>query len=193
MVRVLLFDLVGPKYIRFAREKTPIITREDTPLEFGTANIYRFREEKEQFIDAFEIYLGTDYQNENEDLSLIACGPETAEACRAAWILKQEYGIETRVINMHTVKPLDRETIIRAAAETGAVMTCEEHQVGGFGNWVASSILTWPEMAGKKVVFDMLGVNDRFGESGISWQLMREFGLSAEFIAAKARKLLDRK
>lgn len=193
MMRVLLFDIVGPKYIRFAREATPIITRDDTPLEFGTANIYRFRGEKENFIDAFDIYLGTEYKNEHEDLTLIACGPEAAEACRAAWILKQEHGIETRVVNMHTLKPLDRETIVRAAAETGAVMTCEEHQVGGFGNWVASTILSWPEMAGKKVVFDMLGVNDRFGESGKSWQLIREFGLSAEHIAAKARKLLDRK
>jgi len=194
MMKILLFDIVGPKYIRFAREATPIITREDTPLEFGMANVYRFRGEKDKFVDAFEIFPGNEYRNENEDLALIACGPETAEACRAAWILKQEYGIETRVVNMHTVKPLDRETIIRAAIETGAVMTCEEHQVGGFGNWVASAILSWPEMAGrKKIVFDMLGVNDRFGESGKSWQLIREFGLSAEHIAAKARKLLDRK
>jgi len=156
MMRVLLFDIIGPKYIRFAREATPIITREDTPLEFGTA----------KFVDAFDIFLASEYKNENEDIALIACGPETAEACRAAWILKQEYGIEARVINMHTLKPLDHEAIIRAAAETGAVMTCEEHQVGGLGNWVASSILTWTELAHSKVVFDMIGVNDRFGESG---------------------------
>ncbi len=193
MMRILLFDMVGPKYIRFAREATPIITRDDTPLEFGASNIYRFRGEQEKFIDAFDIYLGTEYENENEDISLIACGPETAEACRAAWILKQEYGIEARVVNMHTVKPLDREAIVRAAIETGAILTCEEHQVGGFGNWVASSLLSWPEPVGRRVVFDMLGVNDRFGESGKPWQLIREFGLSAEHIAAKAKKLLDRK
>ncbi len=193
MMEVLLFDIIGPKYIRFAREATPIITREDTPLEFGTANIYRFRGEQEKFIDAFDIYLASEYKNENEDIALIACGPETAEACRAAWILKQEFGIETRVINMHTVKPLDREAIIRAAAETGTVMTCEEHQVGGLGNWVASSILSWSELARSKVVFDMLGVNDRFGESGKPWQLIKEFGLSAEHIANKAKRLLERK
>jgi transketolase len=193
MMEVLLFDIIGPKYIRFAREATPIITREDTPLEFGTANIYRFRGEQEEFIDAFDIYLASEYKNENEDVALIACGPETAEACRAAWILKQEYEVDARVINMHTVKPLDRETIIRAAAETGAVLTCEEHQVGGFGNWVASTILSWTELARSKVVFDMLGVNDRFGESGKPWQLIKEFGLSAEHIAHKAKRLLDRK
>ncbi len=193
MMEVLLFDIIGPKYIRFAREATPIITREDTPLEFGTANIYRFRGEKEHFIDAFDIYLASEYKNENEDVALIACGPETAEACRAAWILKQEYGLETRVINMHTVKPLDREAIIRAAAEIGSVMTCEEHQVGGLGNWVASTILSWTELARSKVVFDMLGVNDRFGESGKPWQLIKEFGLSAEHIAYKAKRLLERK
>jgi transketolase len=193
MMEVLLFEIIGPKYIRFAREATPIITREDTPLEFGTANIYRFRGEQEEFIDAFDISLASEYENEREDISLIACGPETAEACRAAWILKQEYGIETRVINMHTVKPLDREAIIRAAAETGAVLTCEEHQVGGLGNWVASCILSWTELARSKVVFDMLGVNDRFGESGKPWQLIKEFGLSAEHIAVKAKRLLERK
>jgi len=193
MMRVLLFDIVGPKYIRFAREATPVISREDTPMEFGIANIYRFRGEKERFVDAFDICLATEYVNEHEDIALIACGPETAEACRAAWILKRDFGIECRVVNVHTVKPLDRLAIVRAAMETGAVLTCEEHQVGGFGNWVASTILAWPEMTGAKVVFDMLGVNDRFGESGKSWQLIKEFGLSAEHIADRARQLVERK
>jgi transketolase len=121
----------------------------------------------------------------------VACGPETAEACRAAWILRQEYELETRVLNVHTLKPLDRAAVIRAARETGAVLTCEEHQVGGLGNWIASTILCDPELAGKKVLFDMLGVADRFGESGKSWQLIKEFGLSAEHIVVTARKLLE--
>lgn len=191
--KALLFDIKGPKYLRFARESTPIITNENTPFVFGKANIHRFRGEKENFVDAFEIFLAEQYKNENEDLTLIACGPETAEACRAAWILKKEYGVETRVINMHTVKPLDRQAILRAAAETSAIVTCEEHQVGGMGNWVASTILSDNKLSGKKVLFDMLGVEDRFGESGKSWQLIKEFGLSAEHIVAKARKLLDNK
>jgi transketolase len=193
MVKALLFDIVGPKYIRFAREATPIITTEETPFKFGVANVMRFRDEKDRFIDAFEVTLGPDYKNENEDIALISCGPETAEACRAAWILKRDYGIEARVVNVHTLKPLDRETIIKAAVETGAVLTCEEHQVGGFGNWVASTVLSKVELADKKILFDMLGVNDRFGESGKSWQLIKEFGLSAEHIAKRAKELLDKK
>ncbi len=191
--RTLLFDIVGPKYIRFAREATPIITADDTPYVFGKSNIYRFRGEKENFIDAFDIYLTDDYKNENEDLTLIGCGPETAEACRAAWILKQEYGLESRVVNLHTLKPLDRKTILRAAHDTGAILTCEEHQVGGMGNWIASTVLCDRELNGKKILFDMLGVTDRFGESGKPWQLIKEFGVSAEHIADRARKLLDKK
>lgn len=191
--KALLFDIVGPKYIRFAREATPIITRDDTPFEFGKSNIYRFRGEKENFIDAFDIYLADKYKSENEDLTLIGCGPETAEACRAAWILKQEYGLETRVINLHTLKPLDRKTILRAANETGAILTCEEHQVGGMGNWVASTVLCNHQPKGKNILFDMLGVTDRFGESGKPWQLIKEFGLSAEHIADRAKELVSKK
>jgi transketolase len=191
--KALLFDVVGPKYIRFAREATPIITRGDTPFEFGKSNIYRFRGEKENFIDAFDIYLADKYKNEDEDLTLIGCGPETAEACRAAWILKQEYGLETRVINLHTLKPLDRNTILRAANETGAILTCEEHQVGGMGNWVASTVLCNHQSKGKNILFDMLGVTDRFGESGKPWQLIKEFGLSAEHIADRAKELVSKK
>jgi len=117
MSRALLFDVNGPKYLRFAREATPVITKEDTPFEFGTANIYRLRKETDDFTDAFDITLSTNYENENEDLTIIACGPETAEALRAAFILKTEYKIETRVINMHTVKPIDKKAIIKAALD----------------------------------------------------------------------------
>ncbi|MEE9441815.1 MAG: transketolase [candidate division Zixibacteria bacterium] len=193
MTKAMLFDIVGPKYIRFAREATPIISTEKTPFEFGKANIYRFRGEQDRFIDAFDIYLAEDYKNENEDIALIACGPESAEACRAAWILKNDFNIEARVVNMHTVKPLDGSAIIRAAEETGAILTCEEHQRGGMGNWIASTVLCDSKSADKKVLFDMLGVTDRFGESGKSWQLIKEFGLSAEHIAEKAKYLVDHK
>lgn len=189
--RGLLFEVVGPKYLRFAREATPIITTEETPYIFGKANIFRYRGEKENFIDAFDVCLAENYKDEKEDLTLIACGPETAEACRAAWILKEEFGLETRIVNLHTIKPLDRQAIIRAALETGAIVTCEEHQVGGMGNWIASTVLCDTALAGKRIHFDMLGVQDRFGESGKSWQLIKEFGLSAEHIAEKAKKLVD--
>jgi transketolase len=191
MMKSLLFDIIGPKYLRFAREATPIVTDDKTPFEFGQANVFRFRGEKEKFIDAFEVCLAKDYKNEKEQLTLIGCGPETAECLRAAWILKSDYGIETRVLNLHTLKPLDRVSILRAAKETGAVLSCEEHQVGGMGNWIASTIFSDPRMADKKVKFDMLGVQDRFGESGKPWQLIKEFGVSAEHIVEKAKRLLD--
>ena len=121
----LLLQHVGPKYIRFAREATPIVTRENTPFVFGVANVSRLRHESPEMIDAFETVLAPNYENEHEDLSIIACGPMVPEAMRAAWILKQEFGYETRVVNMHTMKPIDEAAIVRAAKETGVVVTAE--------------------------------------------------------------------
>ncbi|MFH1687311.1 MAG: transketolase [bacterium] len=184
--RTLLFDVVGPKYLRFAREATPIITRPDTPFKFGQANIFRLRKEAEKMVDAFEVQLSSKYADEKEALTIIACGPSTPEALRAAWILKKDYGIETRVVHIHTVKPLDRAAIVRAGKETKAIITAEEHQVGGLGNHVAATLCT----AGANVPFAMIGVQDRFGESGKSWQLVKEFGVAAEHIAQKAKELL---
>ncbi len=184
----LLFNIVGPKYIRFARESTPIVTTLETPFIFGKANVIRFRNKQEKFIDAFETKLASQYQNENESLTIIACGPEVPEAMRAAYILKEEYNIETRVLNIHTVKPLDKEAIIRAANDTGTIITAEEHQVGGFGNLISAVI---SENINKPVKFAMIGVQDRFGETGQSWELVKEFGLTAEFIAKRAKELFD--
>jgi len=186
--RTLLFDVGGPKYLRFAREATPIVTGETTPFKYGVANVYRFRGEEAEFRKAFEIVPADEYRSENETLTIISCGPELAEALRAAWILKSERGVETRVLNMHTVKPLDRVAIIRAADETGAILTAEEHQRGGLGNRVAAVIAELSDT--KRVRFTMIGIDDRFGESGRPWQLIRKFGLAAEHIAARALKLL---
>lgn len=186
-----LFEMKGPKYIRFAREATPIVTTADTPFKFGKANIYRYRGEKENFIDAFEIKLSSEYTSENEDLTIMACGPEVPEAMRAAWILKEDFGIESRVINMHTLKPLDRETIIKAARDTGIIVTAEEHQVGGFGNLISAVVSQATELYKKPMLFGMIGVKDRFGESGASWELIKEFEVSAEHIAQKAKELFD--
>ncbi len=189
MSEYLLFDHKGPKYVRYAREATPVITDSDTPFQFGKANVIRFRGEKDNFKDAFETKLASEYKNENEELALIACGPMVPEAMRAAWILKNDFGIESRIVNIHTVKPLDNEAIARAAAETGVVVTAEEHQMGGFGNWVASAILRGS--VGRTVLFDMVGVKDRFGESGAPWELIKEFEVSGEHIAAAAKALLN--
>jgi transketolase len=184
----LLLKVKGPKYIRFAREATPIVTTEETPFVFGKANIYRYRKETASFVDAFEVFLAVNYPYKNDDVALIACGPEFAEALRAAWILKEEFGISSRVINLHTIKPLDKETIIKAAKETKVVVTAEEHQKGGLGNLVAATIMEANLKNTPK--FGMIGVEDRFGESGKPWELLKAFGLTAEFIAQKVISLL---
>ena len=179
----LLFKIKGPKYLRFAREATPVITDHKTPFVFGKANIYRFRRIKDRFKDAFDVYLSTDYKNEKEDVAIVACGPEVPEAMRAAWILKEHFHLETRVINMHTIKPLDKEAIIKAASEVKIMVTAEEHQKGGLGNLVAA-VITEANL-GSVPRFAMIGVNDSFGESGESWELLKVFGLTAEFIVQK--------
>ncbi len=187
-----ILEVVGPAYVRFAREATPVVTTEDTPYIFGTANIIRYRGEAEKFVDAFEVIPSTEYQGEGEDIAIIACGPMVPEAMRAAWILKEEKGIETRVVNVHTVKPIDKEAIVAAARDTGLVITAEEHQVGGFGNIVAGVIARHKDFD-EPLLMDMVGVQDKFGESGEPWDLMIEFGLCAEHIAEKALRLLEQK
>jgi len=181
----------GPKYIRFAREATPIVTDEYTAFRFGQANIIRFRGETPNFTDAFNHFLSTEYESEQEDLSIIACGPMVPEAMRAAWILKHDFGYETRVINMHTLKPIDEAAIVRAGRETGVVVTAEEHQIGALA-WRVSSVITeHPELYGVPVITGAIGVKDRFGDSGAPWELVKEFEVSAEHIAKKAVELMQ--
>jgi len=110
------------------------------------------------------------------------------EAMRAAYILKEEKGLETRIVNAHTVKPIDEEAIVAAASDIGVVVTAEEHQVGGFGNIVAGVI--GQACLDRPVHMDMVGVQDRFGESGQPWELTKVFGLTAEHIAEKAMGVL---
>jgi transketolase len=186
----LLLQHVGPKYIRFAREATPIVTGEETPFVFGRANVIRLRDEAANFIDAFETRLASEYRNEAEDLSIVACGPMVPEAMRAAWILKRDYGYETRVLNMHTLKPIDADAVIRAALETGAVVTAEEHQIGALA-WRVSGVLTESErLYGQPLITGAIGVKDRFGDSGAPWELIKELEVSAEHIAHKALELM---
>lgn len=183
LVEHLLFKVKGPKYIRFAREATPILTTKKTPLVFGQANVIRFRQETEKFNEGFETVLGSKYKNEQEKATIISCGPELAEAMRAAWILETEFRCKVRVINLHTLKPLDKKTIIKAASETKLIVTAEEHQKGGLGNLVAGAVME--ANLSKPVKLAMIGVEDRFGESGGAWELIKAFGLSAEFIVSK--------
>ncbi len=189
--RHLLLEHVGPKYIRFAREATPIVTDETAPFIFGKANLIRLRQEKPEFAEAFETRLAEDCADEGEDLSIVACGPMVPEAMRAAWILKHEFGYETRILNLHTLKPIDAEAIVRAARETGIVVTAEEHQIGALAGRVSSILTASPNLYGVPVITGAIGVKDRFGDSGAPWELVKELEVSAEHIAETALELMS--
>ncbi len=156
----------SPTYIRIAREKTPVFTTQKTPFEIGKAEIF---------------YKG-------KDITIVACGPLVHQALLAAHQLKKEK-ISAEVINNHTVKPLDEKTILKSVKKTRAVVTVEEHQVmGGMGSAVV-------EMLAKNfpVPVEMVGIKDRFGESGKPDELMQFFGLTELFIAKAAKKSIKRK
>ena len=186
----LLLRHSGPKYIRFAREATPIVTSAGTPFVFGKANVIRLRGEAGNFAEAFGTQLASDYENEEEDLTIIACGPMVPEAMRAAWILKTEFGYETRVVNLHTLKPVDEQAILRAAHETGVIITAEEHQVGALAGIASRVITEAPTLHNVPVITGAIGVQDRFGDSGAPWELIKLFEVSAEHIARKAIELI---
>jgi transketolase len=159
-------EIWGPVYIRFGREKVPVVTDENTPFLFGKANIMR----------------------EGADVAIIACGVMVYEALLAAEKLA-ESGISARVINMHTPKPLDEETIIDAARDCGAIVTAEEHQIyGGLGSAVAQVVAReYP------VPMDYVAVMDRFGESGKLDELLDAFGLRSKNIVEKVNRVLKLK
>jgi transketolase len=160
------YSINGPVYIRFGREPIPIITDENTPYNFGKGHIFR----------------------EGKDLSIIACGVMVSEALIAAEELSKE-GIEAKVINIHTVKPIDEEIIINSAKQTGAIVTAEEHQIfAGFGSAVSEVIVR-----NCPVPMEFVGINDTFGESGEPDQLMKAYELTAEDIYKKALKVIKRK
>ena len=182
----------GPAVVRYAREATPIITTNNTPYNFGLANVIRYRGEKNNFISAFETKLSSDYTSEGEDLTLIACGPMVAEAMRAAYILKEEYNLESRILNIHTLKPIDKQVILKAAEDTNIIITIEEHQVGGFGNIIAG-VIAQGKSYDTPLLMEMVGVEDRFGESGAPWELIKIFGLTGEYIAERAKKIYREK
>lgn len=157
-----------PSYLRLAREKTPLFTTEKSPFKIGRAEVL--------------------WEAKDSQAAIIACGPLVYEALLAAEALDSK-GIETQVINCHTVKPIDERTIIRAAKTTGAVVTVEEHQIaGGLGSAVA-------EVLGKNfpVPLEFIGVADSFGESGTPDELKKKFGLTSKNIIAAAKEVIRRK
>ena len=157
----------GPVYCRFGRLAVPVINDPAT---------YKF-----------EIGKGVTLR-EGNDIAIVATGLMVNEALCAAETLAQE-GISARVINIHTIKPLDAELIVKAARECGAIVTAEEHSIiGGLGSAVAECVCE----NGCPVTVKRVGVNDTYGHSGPAVDLLKEFGLSAEHIAAVVRETLGK-
>lgn len=157
-------EYVGPVYMRFGRLAVPEIFDASYKFELGKAVTLR----------------------EGSDVTIAATGLMVNEAIEAAKLLADE-GINAEIINVHTIKPLDAETILRSASKTGAVVTAEEHSViGGLGSAVCEALCE----GGKPVPVVRLGVNDEFGRSGPAVELLHIYGLDAQNIVAKAKQAI---
>ncbi|MEG6571226.1 transketolase C-terminal domain-containing protein [[Clostridium] cellulosi] len=152
----------GPVYLRIARPPIPAITTEDTPFEIGKASVLR----------------------DGKDVCIVTMGLVAHEALKAADMFKEQ-GIDAAVLNMHTVKPLDKDTLFAYAEKCGRIVTAEEHLLaGGLGSAVAEA------MMGKvNPKFAMVGVNDTFGRSGTPSELFAKFGIDANAIVEKCKSL----
>jgi transketolase len=161
-------QVYGPIYLRFQREKTPVITTKETPFIPGKAEIF--------------------WQSKKTDVLIIGCGGLLYNALAAARELEKEK-IGAVVLNCHTIKPLDEKKIIDLAKKIGAVVTVEEHQVdGGLGSAVAEALAKhYP------VPMEFIGMQNTFGESGPPDKLIEKFGMTAEDIMKAAKKVIRRK
>jgi transketolase len=156
----------GPAYLRFGRPVVPVFTDADQKFEIGKAWMV----------------------NEGKDVSIIATGHLVWEAILAGEMLEKE-GIDAEIINIHTIKPLDEEAILKSAAKTRCVVTAEEHQLnGGLGDAVC-------QLLGRNLPtpIEMIGVNNSFGESGTPAQLMEKYGLNAASIVNRVKAAIKRK
>ena len=160
-------DFEGPVYMRFGRLAVPVINDAETyKFELGKGVVLK----------------------EGNDVTIVATGLLVNEAVEAAKVLEAE-GISARVVNIHTIKPLDKELICKCAKETGVIVTAEEHSViGGLGSAVAEAVT---ECCPVPVV--KIGVNDEFGHSGPAVDLLKEFGLCADNIVAKVKEAVKLK
>ena len=159
-------DFAGPVYMRFGRLAVPRVNAEDYKFEIGK---------------------GVELRG-GKDVTIVATGLMVAPALEAAEMLKAD-GIDARVINIHTIKPIDKDILVKAAKETGAIVTAEEHNViGGLGGAVCEAL---SEEYPVPVV--RLGVEDTFGKSGPALELLKIYGLDAEHIAEKAKKAVSLK
>lgn len=155
-------EMEGPVYLRLARLATPVF-EEDYPFEIGKANVLR----------------------EGADVAVFATGLMVNEALKAADLLAAQ-GKSAAVINIHTIKPIDAQCVTDWARKCGKVVTVEEHSViGGLGDAVADVL-----MGKVNCTFKKIGVQDRFGQSGKAWDVLREYGLTADQIAQSIREIL---
>ena len=158
--------VVGPVYIRLAREKTPVMSNDETPFAIGEALVTR----------------------DGNDVAIIACGPLLYQSMMAAEELAKE-GIQCRVIDNHTIKPMDEKTILAAATDCGAVVTVEEHQIaGGMGSAVAEILAQ-----NHPVPMEFVGVHDQFGQSGEPNELVEFYGMGIKDVVKAVKAVLKRK
>lgn len=159
-----------PVYIRLLREKTPVMTTEDSPFEIGKAELY-YGEEQEK-----------------ADVGIVATGSLVYRALMVAETLKKE-NIKAKVLNVATVKPMDTEAVVSLAKTCGAIVTVEEHQIfGGFGSAVAEAlVVSFP------VPMEFVGVKDQFGQSGTPTELLEHYEIDEKNILSAAKRVVGRK
>lgn len=154
----------GPVYLRFGRPKVPVFVLPEAPFELGKVQTLM----------------------RGEDVTLIGCGHMVWECVQAAQDLAKD-GVRAEVLNVHTIKPLDNETIVASAKKTGKVLVAEEHQrIGGLGSLVAQVLATH-----QPTPMEFVAVEDQFGESGTPAQLLEKYGLTAQAIVTKAKRLVE--
>ncbi len=156
-------DMDGPAYVRLGRASVPVLYDEDHQFQLGKAEMLR----------------------DGSDITVIATGIMVSAAVEAAESLAEE-GISVRVLDMHTIKPLDEEAVIKAAKETGKIVTAEEHSViGGLGSAVAETVVR-----NCPVPVEMVGQKDVFGESGKPDELLKKYGMTAGDVVEAVKKLV---
>ncbi|NCS99088.1 transketolase family protein [Candidatus Parcubacteria bacterium] len=180
---VTMSETSDPTYLRLSREKTPQITTTETPFEIGKAQI--LFQAKEQ---------GGDQDGDQEkvggkiDVGIISTGVVTYQALKTAQKLEDE-GLSVEVINIHTIKPLDEEAIIKLAEKAGAIVTVEEHQInGGLGGAVAEVL-----SRNHPTPQEFVGVKDLYGESGNGYELFSHFEIDEKAIEEAVKKVINRK
>ena len=163
---IAIADHVGPVYLRFGRPKMPIFISEDTPFVIGKALLL----------------------NEGTDVTIVATGHLVWPAIEAG-IALAEKGISAEIINIHTIKPLDEEAILKSVTKTGCIVSAEEHQIaGGLGESIAQVL-----SRNNPLPQEFVAVNDSFGESGSPAELMEKYGLDTPNLIAAAEKVIARK